>query len=214
MNRTFSVIRRRNHLVDLMTPFVYGIQTYRLKWNVNFDGAFAQFLDSSNVGYLDPSINPAVVEAQPSRGQVRVVFDPSNYAITDTGSFWLELWHVPVGGGPEVQMSAPTLVLPESSHHGVGSVTIHGTAPIGASSANSLQLDLPRLMSDFRIHNEEAVGGHALFVSSEEGGPESRLDPDTFPQFQQLTATQGSLWVRGGGGTAAFSAVFTLAFPR
>ena len=213
MNRTLSVIRRRTNLVDCVVPFVYGVDKYRLKWNANFDGAFAQFLDSSNVGFLDPAVNQATIDVQQTTGQVRIVFDPATYHIPDSAHIWLELWHV-APGGAETQMSAPSLVLPESAHHGIHQVTIHGGAPNAPTSAGSLQIDMPRLMDDIRIHSEAPVGGNYLYVATEEGGAEQEIRPDTFAQYQSLRATQGSLWVRGGGGVVNFSAIFTMAFPK
>jgi len=213
MKRTFSVIRRRPHLVDVIMPLTSGVQTYRLKWAANFDaGSYTQFLDSGNQGYLDPSIDPGVVGAQPtSSRQVRVVFDPTTFSIPDTSPFWLQFWTVPFGGS-EAQQSAGGLILPDSDNHGTGIITIHGNAPNAASVAGSLQIDLPRMMQDIRVHNEDST--NSLFVATDEGGAESKLPPDTFPQFANLQGTHASLWVRGGGGAVAFSATFTQSFPR
>ena len=212
MDRTLSVIRRRPNLVDVLVPFVYGVAGYRLRWASNFDaGVWTEILTSTNVGYRDPSINPVVLDAIPTRDRVRIVFDPATYSITDTQSFWVKLSHVS-GGGAETVVSAPTLLLPESAHHGIHQVTIQGDAPNAADSSGALQLDLPRLMSDFRIHNEAA--DRNLFVSTEPNGPEQQFRPDASPQVSGLASTQGSLWVRGGGAPVPFSAVFTMAFPR
>ena len=210
MNRLFSMTRRRPNYVDITTPFTYGVDGYRLKYASNFDGSFTTFLTSTNIGYRDPSINPYSTDAQPLGGftgqvgsgrNVRIIFNPATYSITDTSSFWLQF--VQVIGGVEQTPGAPTLVLPDSAHKGVGIVTIHGTSP----ASPPLQLDLPGLMSDFRVHNE----GGSLLVSTEAGGPSTTVPADTGEQFTQLMATQGSIWVSGG---AAFSARFTLAFPR
>jgi hypothetical protein len=213
MNRTLSVIRRRTNLVDVVVPIVAGVAFYRLKWAANFDGAFAQFIDSTNVGFLDSSINQAVLDVQQTGGRVRIVFNPATYSIPDTKHFWMELFQVAVGGA-ETQVSAPSLVLPESAHHGIHQVTIHGGAPNAVDSAHALQLDLPRLMNDFRIHNEEVAGGNNLYVATEQDGAEQMLSPDTFPQYTSFSSTQGSIWVRGGGGIVNFSAIFTTSFPR
>lgn len=213
MNRTLSVTRRRPNVVDMVMPFVYGVDLYRLKWATNFDGVFAQFIDSTNIGFLDPAVNQATLEVQQTQGRVRIVFDPATYHITDTSSFWVTLWQV-APGGAETQVSAPSLILPESAHHGIHQITLHGAAPNAADSTGSLQLDLPRLMSDFRIRCESPVGGNALFVATEAGGAEQQLLPDTFPQYTSLLATQGSLWVRGGGGIVNFSAICTTSFPK
>ncbi len=208
MNRTFSVIRRRANLIDLTTPRVYGVDSYRLKWSDNFDGSFTTFLTVSNTGYLDSNVNPYSVDAQPGSA-VRMVFDPATFSIPDTAHIWLQLWHVI--GGVETQQSACTLILPEAAHKGVGLLTLHGTAPSGADVSSSLQIDLPRLMTDFRFNNEE--GAVDLFVAFEDGGPEMRVAHGKEP-FSSYLATQGSVFVRGGGATAAFSLSCTAAFPK
>lgn len=217
MNRLFKIARRRPHLVDFYTPFIYGVDTYRIKWATNFDAAFTAIINSSNVGFLDPAVNQQALDVQPLGSMtatggraVRIVFDPATYSIPDTSSFWLQ--YVPVTGGVEGTPSAPTLILPDSANKGVGDVTIHGSAPSAVNSAGALQLDLPFLMQNIRIHNED--GTNSLFVSTEQSGPEQQLKPDTFPQWQSFYGTTGSIWVRGGGGAVAFSAVMTLAFPR
>lgn len=220
MNRLFGVARRRPNYIDVLTPFAYGVDGYRLKWAANFDaGSFTTFITSTNVGFVDAAINPNVIDSQPLGGftglagsgrNVRIVFNPATYSIPDTSSFWLQF--VPVTGGVEGTPGAPTLVLPDSANHGTGIVTIHGSAPAGATSANALQLDLPRLMEDFQIHNED--GTNNLMISTEQSGAETQLKPDTFSQFAQQRSAQSSIWVRGTGGAVAFSARFTLAFPR
>ncbi len=212
MKRTFSVIRRRPNLVDVLLPLIDGTQTYRLKWAANFDGVYSTIISASNVGFLDPAINPMVVGGQPTSGrQVRIVFDPATYSIPDTQPFWLQFWTVPFGGA-EAQRSAGGMILPDSANHGTGIITIHGNAPNQAAVADSLQIDLPRMMEDISIHNED--GSNALFVATEEGGAEIKLSPSALPQFQSLHGTHASIWVRGGGGVVAFSATFTQAFPR
>lgn len=211
MDRLFSIWRRRPHIVDLYTPVQATVDGYRLKWAANFDGVFATILTSTNVGYLDPNVNRNVIETQPTTGTyVRIVFDPTTYAIPDASAFWLRFF--PVTGGVEGTGGAPTLVLPDSANHGVGIVVIHGDAPNGATSANSLQLDLPRIMQDFHVHNEESAND--LFISTEAGGSEVMIPRSTDLQSLGFLATQGSLYVRGGGAAVTFSASFTLAFPR
>lgn len=222
--RLFSVTRRRPHVVDLYTPAVNpDIPTqvgYRLKAAPNFDVAMTTIINLPNRGYgwLDPAVDQRTLDIQNSSGRVRIVFDPDTFtgaaSIEDTKPFWLQFFPLDSGGGEIAGAEgAPTLVLPDSANHGVGIVTIAGTAPSGADSTDALQLDLPRLMEDFRIHNQEAAT--SLFVSTERDGPERELSaPDTADQMDSFEATQGSLFVRGGGATAAFSAQFTLAFPR
>ena len=217
MNRIFKIARRRPHIVDFYTPFIYGVDTYRIKWAQNFDGVFATIIDSTNIGFIDSTINQNVLDVQPLGSMtatggraVRIVFDPTTHSITDTSSFWLQ--YVPVTGGVEGTPSAPTLILPDSANKAVGDVTIHGNAPSAVNSAGALQLDFPFLMQNIRIHNED--GTNPLFVSTEQSGHEQQLQSDSFPQWQSFYGTTGSIWVRGGGGIVAFSAVMTLAFPR
>jgi hypothetical protein len=222
MNRLFSMIRRRPNHVDIVTPFTYGVDGYRLKWASNFDSSFATFITSSNIGFRDDSINPNVIAAMPMGGSasnggrnIRIVFNPATYSIPDTSSFWLQF--AQVTGGSETLVGAPTLVLPDSANRGIGIVTIQGNAPSATDASGALQIDLPGLMQDFRMHNEDPV--NYLYVSTEASGPETQLKPDTSSQMHTLWGVQGSLWVRGGtssgvGAVVPFSATFTRSFPR
>jgi hypothetical protein len=214
MNRLFKIGRRRPGIVDFYTPLTQGLDTagYRIKWAQNFDGAFTAIINSTNVGFLDPNVNRNTVETQPTTGKdVRIVFNPTSYSITDTSSFWLQF--AQVTGGVETLVSAPTLIMPDSALKGQGIVTIAGNAPSGASSANSLQLDLPFVMQNFQIINQ---GTGTLCVSTEAGGAEMQVYPDSTGNSPYTTVwgSQPSIWVRGVGASVAFSATFTLAFPR
>ena len=213
MNRTINVFRRRPNIVDMMVPLTAGVEQYRLKWAQNFDGAFAQIIGCSNAGFYDDTIDRGKIDSQPSTGtSVRMTFNPATFAIDDTKSFWLQLWHFPPGG-PEVAVSAPSLLLPESAHHGIGIVTIQGNAPNAATSAGALQLDLPRIMSDFRVFNQTAAAAN-LYISTEQSGPEQEVRPPPAAQYTPFIPSQGSIWVRGGGAIVPFSATFTMSFPR
>jgi hypothetical protein len=191
--------------VDLYTPFVQGIDVYRLKWTTNFDQAFVTFLDSTNIGFIDDNVNRNVIETQPTSGTwVRIVFDPTTYNIPDDVSFWLQLARVV--GGLETVVGAPTLILPDAALHGTGMVVISGAAP-----ANPLQLDLPRRMEDFRFVNEDGMGGNTLYIGTEDGGPVMSVLPAVGVQNLGFRGAQGTIYVSGD---VAFSASFTHAFPR
>ncbi len=212
MNRQFSVIRRRPQVIDILTPFVYGTTEYRIKWAENFDDVFATLMAPGAIGYVDPAINLLAQATTFNNNAVRIIFDPTDaaWSITDPNkAFWLQLARY--DGAVETYVSPPTLLLPDTSNHGVGIVTIQGTAPIGATVADSLQLDLPHLMSDFQVRNEGAV---ALRLATEPGGSEFELAVSAIPQYTIFNATQGSLLVRGVSAPTLFSATFTLAFPR
>ena len=210
--RQFSIRRRRPNIVDIDTPFIAGVDGYRIKWATNFDvSPFTTFLTAPNTGYLDSSINPRVIESQPVTGKVRMVFNPATFGIPDAAPFWLRF--CTVTGGMEGTLGAPTLVLTDNSHHGVGIVAISGTAPFVAP----LQIDLPGLMQDFVIVNENLASKN-LFVGTEDGGPVVTIIPGAAApsevQVLSLLGTQGSLYVQGDGATVDFSATFTRAFPR
>ena len=215
MNRIFSVARRRPGIVDLFTPRVAGVEGYRLKAAANFDGVFATILTAPKFGFLDDvGVDRRVIESQPTGGQVRIVFNPTTYALTDANPIWLTLYHVDAAM-VETQVSAPTLVLPDQTQfltRGYGHVILRGDAPNAATVAGSLQLDLPRLLCDWRILNEEA--GTDAYVAFEPGGPEFLLKRNSIqPQFSTFTAKSGSVWVRGAGATAKLSIEATVANP-
>jgi hypothetical protein len=212
MNRLFKIARRRPGIVDFYTPLTQGLDTagYRISWAQNFDGSFATIINSTNVGFLDPNVLRNKIETQPTTGtDVRIVFSPTSYSITDTSSFWLQFSQI-TGGTPTL-VSAPTLILPDSANKGQGVVTIQGNAPLGATSANSLQLDFPFVMQNFQINNNSSSA--TLYISTEQGGPEFALPPSAGFPYSTIWASQPSIWVRGSA-LCSFSMTMTLSFPR
>jgi len=210
MDRLFSIKRRRPHIVDILTPQAMDagvVDQYRFKFALNFDQAFVTFLTAPNIGFLDPAINRNVIDTQPTTGtDVRVIFDPSTYAINDERHFWLQFF--PVKDGVEGTGGGLTLVLPDSSYNGTRVITIQGEAPNGTT----LQLDLPRSIQDLVVTNED--GGNNLLLGTEDGGPMAAILPLVGAQNISLLSKQDSLFVEGDGGDVPFSAMFTLAFPR
>lgn len=212
MSRLLSCIRRRPRYADFLTPVTAGVALYRLKRASVPEGPYTTFLSVSNVGFLDPAINPLVVDAQQTGDQVRIVIDPVPYGIPETGPTYIQLFHVD-GTGAETLKSGAMLLLPDSANHGATAVAMSGTAPNGATIANSMRVDLPRLGADFTLHNESAT--IPLYVAFVEGGAEFLLQPNTpLPQMVLRDAPVASFWVRGSGGTCAFSATFSQASPR
>lgn len=196
MNRLFSIRRRRPHLVDVWTPKVAGVDGYRLKWASNFDTVLTTIITSTNVGFIDSNVNRAVVETQPLNGQVRIVFDPTTYSITDDVAFWLQF--VPVTNGVEGTAGARTLVLP-------GAMGNRSLITLAGTPSGTQQLDLP-MVRDVKMANAAAVT-----VATESGGagfivPGSATDIHDLG-FMGLVST---LYLTGG----ALSMTATLAFPR
>jgi hypothetical protein len=140
------------------------------------------------------------------------VFNPNNYSLTDA-YFWLKLVYVD-SSNSEMSSPAPsaaTLVLP--TFVGNEQSGFNATAPDGSTIANSLRIDLPRQMSNFRVRNLSTTVN--LFVAFQEGGPEVVVPGQVSSQESiGFDGIVSSLWVRGSGATAAFSAQFTYANPR
>lgn len=211
MSRMFSVPRRRSGIVDLYANFVSGVEPYRVWYAANFDVAlpWTKIIECTASGFFDDAVSRDKIEGQNTVGKhVRIVFDPRTYGITDTLPFWLMVSRV---AGAET-FSPPTLILPEDAHHGVGVVILNGTAPVAAQ----LQLDLPRLMSDIRITNDDGAGGNFMTVGTTLGGPTFTVWPTSDAGVTQLslTATEGTLVVQGDTADVAFTATCTLSFPK
>lgn len=208
MIRRFYVNRRRPGILDMITPIVDGVSEYRLKWATNFDAAPTLFLSAPLAGYRDPSINPLVLEEINLGNRLRVVFNPTTYTIPDDKPFWLTLHHF---NGVETQVTASTLIVPDTVatlSRLQGQIVVRGVVPSAASLAASLQLDLPRQMSDFRILNE---GANPLFVAFDSGGYEFSVPvAATYSTFKGMAS---SLWLRGNGGPTTVSIACTVANP-
>jgi hypothetical protein len=213
--RLFSILRRKPGLIDLITPIqppTSGVVGYRLKTDTAVNGSFSTtILESTLYGFTDPSVAGPQNVIQPGE-HVRIIFRPQDHSLTD-GAFWLKLVYVD-SGNAEMTSPAPsavTLVLPPFV--GNEQSGFNGTAPSGATIANSLRIDLPRQMSNFRIRNLSTT--ILLYVAFQEEGPEIIVPGQSVSQesvgFDGLVS---SIWVRGASGTAAFSVQCTYANPR
>lgn len=213
MERTLTVSRRRPGIVDTYVPRVNGVMGYRLKAATNFDGAFSTILTSTNVGFVGPGVDQRTLETQPITGRVRFVWNPTEYGFDDTSHLWVTLYHVDAAS-VETQVSAPTLILPDQTQflsRGYGHVVLRGTAP-NVPFGSALQLDLPRLLTDWRILNESDTV--SAWVSFEPNGPEYLLkNSSTTPQFTSFKSNSASIWIRGNGGAPVLSINATVTNP-
>lgn len=212
--REFQVVRRRANHVDIVTPRRAGVEGYRFRAAPTFDGTFVDlFTASISAGHLDPAIDRRVLNAlSNSRDHVRCVFDPDTFngvaAIVDAHQFWLTFTPIDFAGAPGAE-SAPGLILPDSVRIGSNRVTIDGNAPNGASLADSLQLDLPGKMQDFRITNND--GANSLFVATARGSGEHKVLPTaTLDWFDGAADT---IFVRGDGGAVPIAVSFNPYLP-
>jgi len=212
--REFSIRRRRAGLVDLLTPnrTGAGIAGYTIEWAANFDAAFTAII-TNQMGFLDDNPTTGIPQAvlDPAPGQNhRFVFNPTTFAITDAGQFWLRLKQLDPTGAT-VATSPPVLVLPESERHTRTRIIIAGTAPTGATVANSLRLYLPGGVTNLVVQNQETVT--KMYIATNVLGPETELAPNALPEFTTYDGVVEQLLVRGAGATAAFSAHFVMAYP-
>lgn len=216
--REFTVVRRRANFLDIITPKRPGVQGYRLRAAPTFSGVFATILTADiSSGFVDPAIDQRVLTPLNNRDHIRIVFDPQTFngvsAIVDVDQFWLTFTPVDFAGAPGTE-SAPGLVLPDSDRIGGTRVMIQGSAPNEASLADSMQIDLPAKMQDFRITNNEATGGNNLFVATSRAGGEQEIFPlaDSIAH-EWAEGASDTLYVRGDGGSINMTATFTNYLP-
>lgn len=209
--RLFSVPRRKAGLVDFITPIRQGVDGYRIKAATNFDQSFTAIITAPNTGYVDPAV---AGNQHTSYGgdNVRIIFKPSTYSLSDTGVLWLQLAFV-IGvteqtTGPNAP-SAATLLSPISGTP-TGMQVLQGVAAVQTTIAGSQQIDLPRLVENVHIRN---LSANPLFVAFDAEGPEIQVNTAS-QDLQGFYGTVSSIWVRSTGGTAAFSMSFTYANPR
>lgn len=211
--RLFSVLRRKSSLLDFSIPprpLSEGVAGYRFKTDTDPGGTFATTAFTSPIyGFVDPEVAGPQHVIQPGNN-IRVIIDPSKHGIDDNYAFWVKLVFV---DGADAEMtdpvpSAATLVLPPFV--GNEQSGFNGTAPSAVDLAHSLRIDLPRSMENFRIRNLETT--RSLQVAYQEGGPEITIPAGV--ESSEIYGLVSSIWVRGVGGTAAFTAQFVYANPR
>lgn len=209
--RDFTVIRRRPNLVDIITPKRANVKGYRLEAATNFDAAFSSIITADiGSGYLDANVNSAKLHSVSNPNHIRIVFDPATFGLTDDQHFWLRFVPVDFSNTPG-SAGNPGLILPDDELRASSRVVIAGTAPNGATVANSLVLNLPYRMTDIVVRNNAAAGGTVLFVATAIGGAERQVAGQETAYMKD--GAQGCLLVRGGGGTVSFSADFTHYLP-
>jgi hypothetical protein len=185
--REFNIIRRRPNLVDMLIPREIG-RTYKLQKATACTGAWTDLAVVTN-GYVEPSIDRAVLHSVPNRNTIRVVFDPDQHTLTDTSTFWLRLVTDAGLGTEEISPVAP--VLPDSWYQGNQMFVFEGTAP-----ATALHIYLPRSMKDVEVRNQDAAG--SLYVAIHPSGSEVEVAPTTgWPILSLKEGPVTDLLVRG-----------------
>jgi len=214
MPRSISIVRRRANLIDLRVEKRPDIIGFRFSAASNFDVAFSAFETVPNGG-LQKFAAGTVIPPLPGnqhKGWVRFLFDPDEYtatvaAVKDDTPFFVRLESQNPDGSFNAA-EAMHLIQPynPAPHRGV---QLFGTAPSGASLANSLEIQLPMQCNDFEISNDGAAD---LYVALERPGTEFRVQPATsiFRSFEQIYTTASQIFIRGAGGTTTLNAIFTV----
>lgn len=215
--RLFSILRRKPGFIHFTTPLLdatsTGVVRYRLKTDTDPGGTFSTVVATvTNTGLVDSEVAGPQNPIQPGK-TVQILMRPSKHSLPDSDYFWLKMVYVD-SAGSEMTSPAPsaaTLVLPPFV--GNEQSGFNATAPSGVALANSLRIDLPRQMSNFRVRNLSTT--IPLYVAFQEGGPEIVVPGQASSQESiGFDGMVSSIWVRGSGGTAAFSTQFTYANPR
>jgi hypothetical protein len=216
-----SLAYRRPGIVDVRVPLRPGIRAFQFQAASNFDAVFADLQLVPNSGFVGAAIlaeDPVRLRVasglmgDPPRGHARFLFNPNFYtgavpAVADGTPFFLRVRPVDdagsVGTAEAMQMVLPYDSAPSRP------VILSGTAPSGAGIANSLEIQLPGQCHDFDFQNN---GNADLFVAFERPGAEYTVSPVTsaFKSFKMRHPSVSQVFVRGGGGTTAFSSIFTL----
>jgi hypothetical protein len=214
--RLFSILRRKPGFVHFVTPILDSVSTGVAKYRLYTDSS-PDFPSPTAVVTVTSNglVDPAVAGQTPiiPGNNVSIIMKPSNYGLPDSAFFWLKLVYVDSGGSDMTSPapSAPTLVLPPFV--GNEQSGFNATAPSESTIADSLRIDLPRQMSNFRIRNLSTTID--LYVAFQDGGPEIVVPGQASSQesvgFDGLVS---SIWVRGSSGSPAFSTQFTYANPR
>jgi len=210
--RLFSVPRRKAGMVDLITPIRSDVEGYRLKAASNFDGSFTTLLTAPVYGYVDPEVAGSQHTSYGGEN-VRIIFKPSKYGLSDTGALWLKLYFIIGGVEQTTAPNAPSAATLLSPIGGLPTTMqgIQGATTVQSSVANSQQIDFPRLVENVHIRNLST--GADLFVAFDAEGPEVQVKPQT-QDLQGFMGTVSSIWVRSTSASAPFSMTFTYANPR
>jgi hypothetical protein len=204
--RQLSINRRKPNLVDLLVKKTPDAYSYNLKWGQNFDDvAFVDLLTSPNTGFRDPAINDES-NLTLYGDHVRILFDPSTYAVPDDKVWWLKMSPLDSNGAEIFTTPALMVLQPNMGGSHFPQLVITGSAPNSVSIDNSLEIDLPKQMRDMRVHNELDI-----YIAFNSEGPEILLPGSPFPKDMGRWSTQSSVLVRGNGEVSQFSLSFTLA---
>jgi hypothetical protein len=214
MSRSLSLYRRKTNLVELLLRQRAGKTGFRFSAAPNFDAASVAFATVPNYGVRSPSVPEIGVVGSQYRDQVRFIFNPADYfatapALVDTNPFFIQVEAQNPNGTFDAK-EAMHMVLPPEMATPNRVIALSGTAPSAADISGSLEVQLPMQCIDFEFENLD--NAKDLYVAFEPTGGEYLIPPlttDGYTLAQQLSSVS-QIFVRGGGASVAFRAVFTL----
>lgn len=184
----------------------------------NWDASFSSMqIVQFHQGYISTSLKRSrealdshVINAQQLRNYTRVLFTFEDYS--ESGEVVQFLQIIPRFGGAAVSgLTSPIIiVLTEQQYRdNLTDLILAGEAPVAASQADALLLELPRQSSSYEITNLETTGGDSLFVSFGVGTAELEVAAETVIRNNRLNV--GQLTIRSGGaGTVTIDMAITL----
>ncbi len=211
MARSYSLAKRTPTLVDVRVSQKATVQSYIFKASANFDGSFTNLQAVPIYGFKSPSVDLSGFDASnSSRNQTRFIFNPDDYTVgssfvSNSKTFWLKV--AEIIGGVEQTAGPAHMVLPfDGCVERI--IAMSGSAPNGASIANSMEIQLPSQCVGTRIQNNSS---NPLMIAFNLNGPEITISPlaTHFEPLYSSAPIVHQIFVRGAGGTAAFDAVFT-----
>ncbi len=216
MPRTLSLHRRRANLVDLTIQSQPGVGSYQFQAATNFDSSFTTFDTVPVAGKISKTaVDLAIGGSSGFRGFTRFVFDPADYVISgvsETVPMFLRYKPIPVFGAgvspTPGTASAIHMVLPYSSVSD-RPLVLSGTAPAGASIANSLELQLPAQCRNLQV---QVNGSVDLYIAFEPGGTEMLVPAlsTSFINLSLISPIVTQIFVRGDNLATQFNAVMSL----
>jgi hypothetical protein len=203
MPRSISVYRRRANLIDMNWPSRVNVQSYILKAATNFDGVFSSFANVSANGFRSKSVVDYSFTSEQFRGKTRIMFNPTDFSLSDTQPIWIRIAAVATGGviGSDETIHLILPYQPPANRMFI----LSGTAPSAVSIANSLELQLPQQCKNVIIQVNDAAND--LYVAFEPNGTEFRVPTlkSDYTNFQSVYASVSQLFIRGNGGTSLFN---------
>jgi len=179
--------------VDLVVPQEDGIASYQYSYATNFDQSFTDFELVPRSGKKSLSVVENGFVDSRYKNQSRFLFDPSDYSIDDNAPFFVKVTPIDNAGNTGTT-SSMHLILPYNTTPNRGFI-LSGSV-------------LPMQVNDFNLINTHS--SNDLYFSMEPGGYELLVKANSAYEVRKIYSDMTQLFLRGSGGAASISAMFTL----